>query len=363
MGARGDTTMRARVWLGLAACLAAALLGTPAEAQYFGQNQVQYRNFDFRVLKTEHFDIYYYPEEEAQVRQLARLAERWRTRLATLFGEPFRGRQPIVFYASGADFRQTNVVQGIGEGTGGVTEGQKRRVVLPSAGPLAETSHVLGHELVHAFQYDRQQRSRQARGNFERLPLWFVEGLAEYLSLGPVDSQTAMWLRDALQADKLPTLKDLGNPRFFPYRFGHAFWAYVGGRWGDEQAIQLYLQGMRSGDPVAAIKSVLGQDQKTFSDEWKQAVRRTYAGFLEAAKDPSEYGPLLIGDERGGGEINLGPALSPDGKRIVYLSERDLFSIDLFLADADTGKVIRKLTSTATDPHFDSLQFLESAGA
>jgi dipeptidyl aminopeptidase/acylaminoacyl peptidase len=355
-------TMRARFCVALTACLA-ALSSTSVEAQYFGQNQVQHRDFDFRVLKTEHFDIYYYPEEEEQIRHVARLAERWRTRLATLFGEPFRGRQPIVFYASGADFRQTNVVQGIGEGTGGVTEGQKRRIVMPSAGPLAETSHVLGHELVHAFQYDRQQRSRQSRGGFMRLPLWFVEGLAEYLSIGPVDSQTAMWLRDALESDKLPTLQDLGNPRFFPYRFGHAFWAYVGGRWGDEQAINVYLHGMRSGDPVAAIKNVLGQDQKTFSEEWKQSVQRTYAGFLEAAKDPAEYGPLLVGEKRGGGEINLGPALSPDGKRIVYLSERDLFSIDLFLADAETGKVIRKLASTATDPHFDSLQFLESAGA
>ena len=43
-----------------------ALAGaSPAEAQYFGQNKVQYEKFDFKVLKTEHFDIYYYPEEEA----------------------------------------------------------------------------------------------------------------------------------------------------------------------------------------------------------------------------------------------------------------------------------------------------------
>jgi hypothetical protein len=29
----------------------------PAEAQYFGRNKVQYREFDFEVLKTSHFDI------------------------------------------------------------------------------------------------------------------------------------------------------------------------------------------------------------------------------------------------------------------------------------------------------------------
>ena len=36
-----------------------ALAATPAalQAQYFGQNKVQYTKFDFRVLETEHFDV------------------------------------------------------------------------------------------------------------------------------------------------------------------------------------------------------------------------------------------------------------------------------------------------------------------
>ncbi|HXY39208.1 MAG TPA: hypothetical protein VEQ10_06035 [Vicinamibacteria bacterium] len=360
--------MRTRAGVALAAAVILILVSEPAaHAQYFGQNQVQYRHFDFKILKTQHFDIYYYPEEKATAEYLGRIGERWWVRLSKLFNHTIRSRQPVMLYASASDFRQTNVVQGIGEGTGGVTEGMMRRIVMPAAGPLAETSHVLGHELVHAYQYDIASKGRGGRaaqgGGFERLPLWFVEGLAEYLSLGPVDSQTAMWLRDAVQSKKLPTLKQLGNPRFFPYRFGHAFWAYVGGRWGDDMVINLYREGARSGDAFGAIKKVLGQDEKTFSKEWGEAVHRTYAGFLEAQKDATSYGPQLISKKRGGGELNLGPALSPDGKRVVFLSEKDLFSIDLFLADADTGKVIRKLTSTATDPHFDSLQFIESAGA
>ena len=361
--------MRARAAaVALAAALGASVLvARSAGAQYFGQNQVQYREFDFAILKTAHFDIYYYPEEKRHADEVARLAERWYERLSALFQHSLSDRQPVMLYASPADFRQTNIVYGLGEGTGGVTESFKRRVVMPSAGALAETDHVLGHELVHAFQYDISSRKgrqeSQSGANFYRLPLWFVEGMAEYLSLGPTDSQTAMWLRDAVQSKKLPTLKQLGNPRYFPYRFGHAFWAYVGGRWGDDKVIEVFREGTRSGDAVAAIKKVLGEDEKTFSKDWGDSVRATYAGFLEANKSAADYGPLLIGKNRGGGQLNLGPALSPDGRRVVFLSERDRYSIDLFLADADTGKVIRKLASTATDPHFDSLLFIESAGA
>ena len=48
---------------------------------------------------------------------------------------------------------------------------------------------------------------------------------------------------------------------------------------------------------------------------------------------------------------------------MIYFSERDMFSIDLFVADARTGEVIKKITNTATSAHYDSLSFLTSAGA
>ncbi len=148
------TTFR-RGLLVLLLCCAALLLSSPASAQYFGRNKVQYRTFDFEVMKTEHFDIYFYPEEKGGVDIAARMAERWYSRLRRLLRHELRGRQPLILYASHVDFEQTNVIGGeIGEGTGGVTEPIARRIVLPLAGPLAETDHVIGHELVHAFQFD-----------------------------------------------------------------------------------------------------------------------------------------------------------------------------------------------------------------
>ncbi len=206
---------------------------------------MQYKEFKFEVLKTEHFDVYFYEEERQNAERVGRMAERWYARLSTVFEHQITTRQPLVLYASHPDFEQTNVVGGmIGEGTGGVTEGLKRRVVLPLAGTLAETDHVLGHELVHAFQYDMSARRTQAGGGpatgIEALPLWFVEGLAEYLSIGPVDPHTAMWLRDATRKEKLPEIKDLDSGEFFPYRWGQAIWAYVGGKYGDDLVGQIF---------------------------------------------------------------------------------------------------------------------------
>ncbi|HNT02002.1 MAG TPA: peptidase S9, partial [Candidatus Saccharicenans sp.] len=130
-------------------------LSSELPAQYFGRNKVQYKKFDFKIMKTKHFDIYFYQQETEVVKQAAQMAERWYARYSRIFNHELKGRQPLVIYASGPEFQQTTVIpETMGEGTGGVTESFKRRIVLPYGVSLAETDHVIGHELVHAFQYD-----------------------------------------------------------------------------------------------------------------------------------------------------------------------------------------------------------------
>ena len=358
--------MRSRVIAVLALLLLIFGNAVPSSAQYFGRNKVQYERFDFKVLTTEHFDIYYYPEEEAAVRLAARMAERWHSRLTRLLAHELRGRQPLIIYAAHPHFEQTNLLGEVGEGTGGVTESNKRRVILPFAGGLAETDHVLGHELVHAFQYDIASGTNingkpMGRG-LEALPLWFIEGMAEYLSLGPIDSNTAMWVREAASRDAMPSIKKLDDPDFFPYRYGHAFWAYVAGRWGDRAVGDLLRAAAQDGDIAASITAILGVDEDQLTADWHAATKKAFAAVYETARPASAFGRELISREKGAGDLNVTPAISPDGKNVVFLSEKSMFSIDMYVADVATGRINRKLVSTTSDPHFDSLQFIASAG-
>ena len=132
------------------------LLGFPGllPAQYFGRNKVQYTNFDFKVIQTEHFDVYFYERERVAAMDAARMAERSYARLSKVLNHEFRERKPIILYASHSDFMQTNATQVGGEGTGGVTDFARNRAVMPFTGSYSDFEHVLMHEMVHQFQYD-----------------------------------------------------------------------------------------------------------------------------------------------------------------------------------------------------------------
>ena len=57
-------TRRAIALLLGAALLLASVIAADAQIGSFGQNKIQYRDFDWHVLEGEHVDVYYYPAEE-----------------------------------------------------------------------------------------------------------------------------------------------------------------------------------------------------------------------------------------------------------------------------------------------------------
>ncbi|MGK7312102.1 MAG: peptidase S9 [Candidatus Longimicrobiales bacterium M2_2A_002] len=362
------TAGAARVRRGVVAILAGLLVlasAAPVSAQYFGRNKVQYEEFDFRILHTDHFDIHYYPEEEQPVRDAARMGERWYTRLSRIFNHEFSDVKPVILYANHPDFQQTNTIGGeLGEGTGGFTESVKNRVVLPLTGVYAQNDHVLGHELVHAFQYDiAQEMAAMNQQGLGQLPLWLIEGMAEYLSVGREDPHTAMWLRDAAVRGDLPTFRQLTmDPRFFPYRYGQALWAYIGGRWGDRAVTDLYKSSLRDGWSMS-VRRVLRVSDEELNDAWMTSIRSAYLPLLQGKERPEEVATKVLAEDIDAGRLNVGPSLSPDGSRVAYFTERDLFEISLYVADARTGENIMKVADSQTDQHFDALSFLSSAGA
>ena len=333
-----------------------------AEGQYFGQNKPSYRVFDYKVYQTPDFEIYHYWQNDSVLNLMAARAEAWYRQHRRVFPDTVKQRNPLFIYENHAEFQQTTAVSDmLGESTGGVTEALKKRVVMPLFPSFPQTDHITGHELVHVFQYNMltsdDSLGLSKAGN---LPLWLVEGMAEYFSLGSIDPHTAMWMRDAVLTKDIPTIRDLSKgTKYFPYRYGHSVIAMIGKTWGDSTIIKLFRETAVNGYEKA-FRNVLGMDDKSFSLLWKMALINGYKSVLRDSTDHLTGRKITFG--RNAGTMNLSPSISPDGRMVVFLSERDLYNLDLFLADAHTGKIKRKLSNAVNTMDIDALSYLESPG-
>ncbi|MEA3248037.1 MAG: hypothetical protein U9Q74_17955 [Gemmatimonadota bacterium] len=368
--------------LALAAALAlsgvcAALVPASAGAQaYFGQNQVQFKQITWRVMRSEHFDVHYYQEEEEAAKMVARMAERSYARLSRLLGYEFRERKPIVVFASRGDFAQNNVTGDLGEGTGGVTDALRQRNMFFTGQDMGETEHVLTHEMVHQFQYDIQFRGRTGAAmvasdiSTEPLPLWFAEGMAEYLSIGPHHPATDAILRDAALNGNIPSVEQMTRSpeRWFPYRYGEGFWRFIGKRWGDEIIGEILQASVTSGVD-RAFKRFTGYELADLGDEWKETVQMQYLPGIASLERPRKVAQPLLNERRTGGiiPVYVAPALSNDGRQIVYISTGSLLRaevfLDLYLADATTGKRLKRLTNSTLNPETEELRYAYSQSA
>ena len=346
-----------RAFAGLIVALAVA---TPLSAQfgYFGQNKIQYRRFAWRVLRGEHVDLYYYPEEEELGRVALAYAEESYDSLEHRFNHAVTRRIPLIVYASHSDFEQTNILPFIPpEGLLGVTEFLKRRVAMPFRGSYSEFRHTLRHELVHVFQlslttevFNRYPRMRQAG-----LPLWWTEGLAEYFSAGE-DSRDEMVLRDMTVTGQLPSLRDLTYAYGgLVYPVGGSLHRYLAEHYGEWRILQVYGDLWKYGSFEEAMAGVYGRSVDQLSDEWQYWLRQRYFPAVTAQR------PLAITARRLT-ELAIKPAayrLPGDStSSYLFFSPSNGYTT-IYAQDFDGGRK-RAVVKGERSEQFESFHFFES---
>jgi len=251
---------------------------------YFGRNKVQYTDFKWQVLQTEHFEIFFYPEMKTIAEIGATFAEESYSILQVKFNHNVQRKIPLVFYSTHQHFEQTNITSGfIPEGVGGFFEFMKGRVVIPFMGSISQFKHVIRHELVHVFMHSKITRVlKDHRIPLERYPpLWFVEGLAEYWST-EWDDQAEMVLRDAVLQDYMVGLDNIEqiSGSFAMYKIGQHVLGYIAQKFGDEQ-ILLLMENLWKGKTFKEVfKITIGKDFEEFDKMYLMDLKKKYFPFL-----------------------------------------------------------------------------------
>jgi WD40 repeat protein len=337
----------------LATFVLAALL-FPCEGSGFGKNKVEYRHFSWQCYKVPHFEVYFSQNQGA----LPTVASQWiENAFAALRGDFHmapRDRLPLVIYDSPSGFGQTNIINEIlPEGVGGFTTQIRNRIVIPFDGSFDQLRHVLHHELVHGFEYAilyDQLGSSLLSGSQSDMPLWFAEGLAEYLSTG-WNTEADMFLMDATIFGTIP----VPGPEldgYMAYKGGQSFLYYVASSRGEKMFTRLLLKFKETKNIENCFKAVYGKTAEELGEEWKTELRRLYWPEIGRRTDPARNSAALTTHTKDRSNFNLKPRISPDGSRIAYYS--DLHDYTRIMIRSSSGTILREISETGFAGSFES---------
>ena len=329
-------------------------------AQSFGQNKVQYKEFDWSLISSPNFDVYYYGEDTQLAEFTAEVSEKAHEQISKHLRWTLKKRVSIIVYYSHNDFQQTNVIwQYMREGIGGVTELFKNRVVLPFEGDYEQFRHVIHHELVHAILndmiYDGNIQSIITGRVKLRIPLWANEGLAEYLSMN-WDTKADMTLRDLSINERMPTVKELES--YMAYKGGQSIWRFIAEKYGREKIGEIITAMKMTQNAEKGIERALGMDYEDLTKQWHKYLKKEYWPDVVGRDEIEDIAKRLTDHKKEKNYYNISPAVSPDGSKIAVLSDRSGY-FDIYVLDAIDGKEIRRLVKGNRSVDFEELKLLQ----
>lgn len=335
---------------------------------YFGENKIQYTNFDWQVLTSSHFEIYFYTEEKEIAEIAASCAEESYLFLENKFNHRITKKIPLVIYSSPNYFAQTNIIPSLlPENVAGFTEFMKGRMVIPFDGSYSRFARVIQHELVHTFILHKLLYVMKAhrRFNYTGLPLWFEEGLAEHWSKS-WDSEADMMIRDLVISGKFLKLDDIYQiyGSYLMYKIGEAFCAHLAKEYGDDK-IGLLFENYWIADNFAELfRLTFNQSLKKVWDEWEYSLKKKYYPAIETKDLPEQTSTQLTFD---GINIKPEPVILSDPKDrnsdqpwVVFKSNKLGYSSISMMSPEGEKKKSVTLIKGERSPQFESLHLLKS---
>ncbi len=333
-------------------------------AATFGKNKVQYRKFDWKIYTTPHFEIFFYEGEEEPVRFASMVLEEELDRLTSILGRSPNSKIPVIIYANHSDFEQTNVILDlIDEGVGGFTELYRNRIVIQFNGSYEDFRHVLTHEMTHVIQSSSlvgETTNILPQDALYRVPLWFIEGMSEYMSLNE-DPETGMILRDLIYNNNLVSIDELWKIEgsYLMYKEGQSILKYIAERYGEKKIGEIYHKIGIIGGFDAALKKSVGIDIETLDRNWQMWLNKwAWSDVENTVEIPN--GARRLTRRNDTYTFNIAPSISPDGSDFVFMSDRDQYG-SIYLASVITGKVKTKLVQSGKSRIFESIYIMEGS--
>jgi Tol biopolymer transport system component len=325
----------------------------------FGKNKVRYNNVKWKVLTTEHFEVYHAVGTEKLARIAASIAEEAYTKVSRDLRHQLSRLIPFIIFKSHYDFQQTNVILDlISPATGGFSEILKFRMVIPFTGSYAKLRRVILHELTHVFTYDilypEGLESLLSLPNIP--PMWLMEGIAEY-ETGVFDPIGKIMLADAVVENCLIPISSLSDFRmidrvFLAYQESHSFVKYIADTYGKEKLHILLRKFRKAGILEDVIKYTLGVDLHVLEKNWIKWLRQKYYPEIAKRSTPYDYKGRRLFKENI--IITSAPDFSPGGDLAVVTIIKDGTPCVVLIRVSD-GRIFHEITKGMRGVKFHEL--------
>ncbi len=291
----------------------------------FGQNRVQYHDFEWSYYESPNFLAYFYQGGQQMGKYAVMVAESNLQSIEAKLEFKVNRKVEIMVYHNLSDLKQSNIGQGIQtNNTGGITK-------------------IIGNKMFVSFDGDHNHLAKQIKegiarvflenmiygGNIQEvlqnavllnLPDWFVNGMVSYVGEEWSTEKDAL-LREFIEKDKLRNFNKLTTEE--ATFAGHALWHYIAQINGDSSIPNLLYLTRINRSLESGFLFVLGNTVKNTISEFNEYYKNLYESEDNARKTLGEENRLLRTRKKvkRRGILYDEVKVSPNGRYLAYTTD------------------------------------------
>jgi Tol biopolymer transport system component len=284
----------------------------------FGKNRIQYKNFDWKYLSSDNYDVYYYEDRRKVASEALQYLEAEFDRITDLIGYPPYLKTKVFLYNSVTDLQQSNI--GLNHtqfNVGGETDFVKPYVEIANPGNLEEFKEELIYKvsdlMVNEMMFGGSLKDMFQNAVLLNLPEWFIEGAPRYVAKG-WNAEMDDFVRQMVRNKKInKALKQSGKDAQL---VGQSIWNYIVEKYGKSSISNIlnYTRVIRNEQKSVLI--TLGIPFKQLVADWKayysQIEQRVSESYV-APEDSTKFTPF-----HHRATVYTTVKISPDGKKVAY---------------------------------------------
>ncbi|MDX2003062.1 MAG: hypothetical protein SFW35_11555 [Chitinophagales bacterium] len=343
-------------WVLVLCLLSIATVPTMAQGTItdFGQNRVQYKNFQWSFFESEHFLTYFYLGGQDIGKYAIIYSEKVLPEIEKAMEFKINRRIDVLIYNDLSDLNQTNIGTGTElNNTGGLTRIIDNRLFIYYDGNHQhlekQIRQGIAQVMLSHMLFGTNVQEVLQNAVMLNLPNWFSYGFASYIGESwntDMDDR----LRDGILSGKYKKFNKLkGEEAQFA---GHAFWHYVEERYGKTAVPNLLYLTRINRSLESGFLFVLGGSVKNVLDEWYTTQKSRYTSQMDGRQNLAAENKV---DKKVKGNKHLYQAkISEDGKHLGFVTNI-LGKYKVYVNDIEANKQRRilkgghKTTTLVTD--------------